>query len=235
MSTEILSSEHQELLVYGYIRNHQYLLLNLIPIAIINLFATWYKSNSDEWMTEESSFELYIKDKILINEINSSQWLNAFGTQIIGKGEKKIWKLRINGNTNPKPIISARIGIIDTSQLEQNKDIQSLSFMKLIMKRNSSRKHGSFDQDFVGSSAISGVSGNFWWWINSQKRINKQYAQPFKNNDIITMELDLMETFTLKFKVNDQHFGIAQQHIDSNKKYKLAVAVIREESVTILQ
>ena len=107
--------------------------------------------------------------------------------------------------------------------------------MQLIMKRNSSRKHGSFDQDFVGSSAISGVSGNYWFWLNSKKRINKIYAQPFKDNDIITMELDLMETSSLKFKINQHSFGIAQNNMDLTKKYKLAVAVIREESVMILQ
>ena len=170
MATEetTLTEEQQEKLVYGYVRD-QYkqcaCLMNLImPISIINLFVTWYKCCADKWHIGESSSDLYIKDRYLMNQIDSKQWFNAFGTQIICNGEKKIWKLRINSNVKPKSsIISARIGIIDASQVKIDKDIQSFQFIQLIMKRNSSRKHGSFDQDFVGSSAISGVSGNFWF------------------------------------------------------------------------
>ena len=237
-STEsTLTEEQQEILVYGYVRDDKYW-INLIPIAIINLFVTWYRCCADKWHIQQSSSNLYLQDKLLMNEIDSKQWLNAFGTQIIGNGQKKIWKLRINSNINPKSsIISCRIGIIDASQIEkiEYKDIQSFEFMQLIMKRNSSRKHGSFDQDYVGSSAISGVSGNYWFWVNSKKRNNKIYAQPFKDNDIITMELDLMETISLKFKINGQCFGMASKNMDITKKYKLALAVIREESVMILQ
>lgn len=228
-----LTDEEQEKLVFGYIRGHEYLIVTLVPIAVINLFVTWYKCFPDQWQIDESSHDLYIKNQLLMNETNSSQWFNAYGTQIIGYGQKKIWKLKINSNNATK--ISARIGIIDASQVENDVDIQSFEFIKMIMKRNSSRKHGSFDQDFVGSFAMSGVSGNFWYWMNSNKRENKRYAEPLKDNDIIIMELDLMQKFCLKFIINQHHFGIAQKSIDYSKQYKLAVAVNREESITLLQ
>ncbi len=52
------------------------------------------------------------------------------------------------------------------------------------------------------------------------------------------MELDLFNKRKggrLKYKIDDTNYGYATNHIDCSKKYILAISLVNNESVTILE
>lgn len=214
-----LSIKEKKLLVYGYIRKYDDL---YFVVDIINICFSFYNIKMDKWdINNSSKYLLYhqnrLQPKKIINLNNTSFWKNAFGSTVIQKGQRYRWKIKL---CDAKTYYSIRIGIVDINDV-YNTDLLKDNFEQSALDRVSNKA-------FV----ISCFTGYFW-----HKSIGKQYAKQCKNNSIIIMEIDLKfnKNGTLKYMIDGIDYGYATQNIDCNAKYILAVSLVNNESVILLE
>ena len=217
---------NRELLVFGFLNDKAINIL--IPADLIRFCLKWYKGNNDKWEVKTTNSTLKISaDQITVTQKSRFSWRTAFGKDNIGIGDNKRWVLKLenNNNNNSNYSISCiRIGIIP-----------SCIVYKFYHKINHT---GSFDINVIGSYALSGDDGSFWFWKNNRKRKNIKYAKSIKYGDIITVELDMTQPSNciLSYSINDEDFGIAPNcNIDPQQKYKICAAFKGFESLTLLQ
>lgn len=218
---------NRELLVFGFL-NDQHLKI-LIPVDLIQFCLKWYIGNNDKWDFKTSNSTLKISDdQITVTQKSRFSWRTAFGCDNIGIGDKKRWVLKLENNSgynhNNNNCTCTRIGIIP-----------SCIVYKFYHKINHT---GSFDINVIGSYALSGDDGSFWFWKDNRKRKNVKYAKSIKYGDTIMVELDMTKPSQciLSYSINDEEFGIAPNcTIDPHQKYKLCAAFKGFESLTLLQ
>lgn len=132
----------------------------------------------DQWDTNTSDEEFLIQNKHLKLSQNVgtyANFCNAFGKQRIKIGQKKEWKIKICEFDHEfwTKIPSVSIGIIDASQNEDN----------------------------LCGGGYSYIATNGWIKHHSIKDSIKVYGRVAKQNDIISMELDMRSksNCTLKY------------------------------------
>ena len=109
---------NNQLLIYGYIK--QYILIKLIPTDIIGHIQLWFGSRKDKWDKINTSTNIIYdnNDDSMIKRI--VKWdgyhYNAFGYNLIGKGQIKKWKLKII-KTKPRFTSCIQLGIIEFKRI----------------------------------------------------------------------------------------------------------------------
>ena len=210
-----------DLLVYGYLRLHcNYHKNNNIPTDLETLCVSIYRNlldkdikiehKTDEWRQEISHKHLEFLESY--NTVTKSLWpntcFNAFGSLMIGKGEIKIWKLKL---FSIDPAVC--IGIISADRFHPNKD-------KLF-----------FDEE----TSFGIYTRNGCKYQNKEPK-KADYFVNCDQNDLIAMTLNMTgkEFGTLSFKKNNTDYGIAFDNIDLNKKYYIAVSILNCNVIQLL-
>eukprot|EP01084_Bolivina_argentea_P319078 553452_1 len=221
-------------LIFGYIREYcdsNSIVFDSIPHDIIKLFLLWvtlsdhfdkYKCHPDLILTtvmnENPSYES-IKPKEY-DEIDAHTYASAIGQQIIYKGQKQKWMFQLK-----KLGFSILIGIVDNVIVECNDEI------------------GDFTNSKFQGYGICGSSGVKYNGTGSETKYPYALRYDFKENDKITMILDLTEkenkngilSFIFHADTIQSNFenvspdatptNIAYDDIDINKAYRCAIAL----------
>lgn len=178
------------------------------PTDIQQLCTLMYFEEVDVWDASKSHNEFkFDTDANIVSRATSGYCRNAFGSMVIKKGNIKRWKLKLL-DIDP----SIFIGIVDP---ESKPNING----------------GFFNQN--NTFALSTHSG--------MKYGNGQpltiYSNKCKQNDIITMTLDMTRIYrgSLSFTINDNEYEQAFNTINVDKEYIMAISIHNPETVQLLQ
>ena len=213
-------------LVIGYVRqNHESAAyVDIVTYALINLVSI----SCDEWDTinmGDKEYKISYDNTMYISHWNMNdgyEW-NAFGQHKLSKGDKKIWKIKVNHNPrfeyndhdeHDHTNFCSRIGIIEDNEICKGTFYQAGGFGDAYLYQ------GSNGLDYSRHKG------------NSSDTATQKEIIAWKENDIITMELDLIKG-TLKFTINDIESDMCYIGIDINKTYTLAVRMWFDETIKI--
>lgn len=216
-----VTPKEAELLVYGYTRilsEHWGLRtpksIQSLCLYMYSFMDTW-NINVDDKLKEGLKFNSEHNILTLIDN-NTGNWLNAFGSHIIGKGMRKIWRFRICEKTiSSMAMLNAAImiGIIDETLIHRKE-----------------RFSGNFTDEIGGYGFYSSDGGRYGKLSQYQGR---SYGNKWTHGSIITMQLDMTGSgigddcyATLEYWINGKHQGLAFYEIDLEKEYCLAVALL---------
>ena len=113
-----LSSEEEHMLVSRYIKQNTY---SYIPDDVILYISIWFTTHDSFSKEFTSDFIKIFDNDLIVTRIQDwdGYHYNAFGSDIIGIGQKKIWKLKII-DTATKYNSCIQIGIIESTVINNN-------------------------------------------------------------------------------------------------------------------
>lgn len=219
-----------KLLVHGYIRRNcivyevPQVLVELCSLMSVKLYEKWNEkiSNSDFIFTQRLKSDGQIC-RLRKGQRSINKWRNSFGCVMVESGESHEWNLRIVNVASSAQFGSGRLkrsvmlGVVNTSY----PDI------------------GALDSYFCESKYQPRVHGYAFYAYDGcvfcNKAKKRKYGQPWDQNDVITVTLDLtQEKGRLSFKINDKAQGIAFDDIDTNHSYCLAMSFFYDEEIEII-
>eukprot|EP01084_Bolivina_argentea_P016372 30638_1 len=211
----LLTTTYVEMFVFGYMRILCKKLRIHLPRSIQRVCLLMY-SNMDHWNTNISNelikgFEFKQYDGVLkLARNNTGNWLNAFGTDTVSKGQHKIWTLLIKPRkqtTGFQIKAAIMIGIIDCDVLHLNH-----------------RLTNHFAKQPNGYAYYSNDGNKYHFGLN------EYFGTQWNRGNIITMKLDMTQNIRkhgiLQYEINWRDQGVAFYSIDINKTYCLAVALL---------
>lgn len=207
--------DFEDLLVSGYIRNAQNILINIIPKAICIICFDYHGFMDYFSKTGESAT---ISDDGLIvtrNELERDNYKNTcYGTKWINSNEDKIvtWKLKI--------LYNEVYGIGIFVGIANNDSFINGPFFVDTEKENNTYYAYQNEQSFYSTSHHD----------------TSVYGQEYGQGDIITMQLNLKKA-SLEFYKNGESQGIASKNIvkSADIRYKLIVSMFSSgDSVQII-
>lgn len=212
-----------EIIIAGYCRGNYN---KMIPCDIHKLCMWMFVEELDEFDKFVSNKYFTVKSKYNIVEFITiirrprnytkryHQWINAYGSLKVQKGDIKRWKFKLTDNEYP----NIHIGIIDADQ-KNNIDLQ-----------NHKGEFAYLSNDCYSFYTLNGKIWKLW----SLPTID--YAKRCKNNDMIEMTLDMTgnKYGKLSFKINDKDYGVGVDNIDINKGYYMAISMYDTGQVQLL-
>ena len=201
-----------ELILYGYIRQYTNDLdldrEDYFPDDIMRLLAIWC-AISDEWRRDVSSTDLMIDGGLVMKYKMERRYATAFGTDIIYKGHRKTWKLKICGDIHSSPLCF--VGIVNLKRLNK-------------VTLNDEDHNWLFHQYGYALYLDTGIIWKYRRSIRSYINFTKI------STGILEIELDLNgegKTGKLKYSMKGMTYKqdqVAFSDINCNKSYCLAVA-----------
>eukprot|EP01084_Bolivina_argentea_P050037 92004_1 len=220
-----------ELCVYGFIRMHYE--MQPIPDVLKQICVSMYLMLFDAWDVERShsNFDIDEDGNILKIKkgITSNNWINAFGKVIMTKGEIQQWNIKIINGTDVNP---------DTEYFATRAVMFGIINIENI---NDTRINSDF---FCETNHAGGIISYAYYSYDGDsfhyKRGRNGYGKKWGKYDIITMTLDMTETKDktfghLSFKKNNVDQGILASNIDLNKQYCMALSIIYDDEIELLQ
>ena len=225
MVTRRRKEELQQLTVYGYIHEQ----IKDIPDDITYLCYQFYLRVFDEWDIDKCNKGLIIDAEtgiiqIKYNNNNKRNFLNAFGSIIVKKGQVETWKFKPKtAPTNDRLPLPIGVGIVESNKA--SKDMELAFF-------------------FGHNAAGIGYFGHNGYVYGKDGAVNLSTDNPlglrWKFPEIITLKLDMKSKPELKMRQfgtlwltkgdNDKETVICNE-VDLNKEYRVAVAFAVTENV----
>eukprot|EP01084_Bolivina_argentea_P070491 128161_1 len=185
-------------IVFGYIKQHQSLLSNNIPLLINHMCLIYYFS-SDKFDQNCIGKDLSIINETCVSMVQGSLWQSAILTRIINTGKYQ-WTFKILANMQSECLndFTIDIGITDTNAwCEENQD-KNTPQDTFFYERNDSYRSYAFN-----------TCGHLYDpTLEEGYEILKMYAVKCKKDYIINMILDL-DNLNLSYIINGHDYGVA--------------------------
>ena len=252
---------HQIIWVADFIeQTEEHLFMNILPNDVISTISNFYrkkdffdmnKTDSLFKITGESNQYLLFDHKNDLNHLRHEEpvWRHAFGTDVISKYCKKIWKLKLSQNI--EQIAIGIIGFFEQEKLINEIESSNVKHSDLYSINRQKKQYSFLQKEFDGigiescwdPNAVDDGDGDERDWEYYKKSRDKtygtqykewtkkeQYCDYLKTDDIIEFIVDLstVNDYKLRYIINDKECDTVEStmlNCDLNKKYKLCVAV----------
>ena len=210
----------QNMTVYGYIRSCNV----AIPDVLIDLCLLFYLKLFDEWdstMLSDERLKLDVEKGTvaLVSDVMGGNYLDAFGSIILSKGDIQSWKFKCidTGETKSKLPLRIAIGIAD---------VEKLAACEI---------HGSFGAPTRKIGIVYYGTGKKFlslYGVSSKKYGSKWY---YGEELIMTLDLTGDKFGKISFKKDDEDFGVLYDKIDVNRQYRMGISMIRKCTIQLFE
>ena len=232
MSIERKRTEYdQKMVVYGYVRQVKISMSIDIPDVLTGICLMFYLLVLDEWNVQLSDkhLDFDVEQRLLTLAIGldySAHYLNAFGTILIGKGEKESWTFKVSNTGQANNTMSIAVGIIDYDKWISASDKDKVGAFAAPGKNFGIVYHGRFGRKYVS--------------IKGDKNRGEDYGSGWRPNQSLTMILDLTDDNKtgfgkISFRKEGEDMGILYDEIDLSRQYCMAISVIKKCTVQLIQ
>ena len=232
MSVQRRNTEYeQNMVVYGYIRKEKFLISMDIPDVLIEICLMFYLLVLDEWNIELSDKHLKFDTEqrlvtLTIGLEYSAHYLNAFGTILIGKGERESWTFKVSNTGRSQNTVSIAVGIIDYNKWISASDNKKVGAFAAPGKNFGIVYHGRYGRKYVN--------------IKGDKTRGEEYGSGWRPNQSLTMIVDLTNDDKrgfgkISFRKGGLDLGILYDEIDLSRQYCMGISVIKKCTVQLIE
>ena len=204
-------------LAFGYVHEKEKVNKISVPEMIKYLCLVYFNPNKDEFDPDQCDDKIKIKENSMITDTNPDDIQTAFLKNVVSSGIH-VWRFKCIGDWD-EPGNPDLIGIYNMDYehlMNSNEDCYFDNYSDVGEEDNIPRGHG-----FCSDGRLTNEYMPSEWGCD-------YYPDGWGKDDTIEMRLDFNKQH-LKFKVNDDDYGVAFE-IDATKKFKAAISVGRRET-----